>query len=190
MTSLSQIEEQIKETQQKLAELENKKRNLKILETFDLDENEMQRTSNLNVETYVSEYSSEQDEYGYSNSYKLKLTYDYTTVLFKTPTEVETKLVSVKFEAICNEEQTYECRYDPRKDYVVTIIAKRVLHENCPVDTPVETLYEYDIEDVADEGEDGLDYNKTNGAYLHIVDYILTKVDSNDEWGEFIKELN
>ena len=34
MTSLSEIEQQITETKQKLAELENKKRNLKFLETF------------------------------------------------------------------------------------------------------------------------------------------------------------
>ena len=189
MTSLSQIQEQIKETQQKLAELENKKRNLQILETFDLDENELKRTSNLNVETYVKEHYSEQDEYGHCHTYKLKLTYDYTTVIFKTATEVETKLVSVKFEANCNEEQTYECRYEPIKNYDVKIIAKRVPHKNCPVDTPVETLYEYDIEDIEDEG-DAVYYDKSNGAYLHIVDYILSRVESNNDWGEFIKELN
>ena len=45
---------------------------------------------------------------GHCHTYKLKLTYDYTTVIFKTATEVETKLVRVKFEANCNEEQTYD----------------------------------------------------------------------------------
>ena len=190
MTSLSQIEKQIAETREKLDELENKKRNLKILENFDLDENELQRTSNLNVKTEISEHSSDIDEHGYSNKYKLTLTYDYTTVIFKTATEVETKLVRVKFEANCSEEETYECRYEPRKEFEVTITASRLPNKNCPLDTPLKILFTYDVDDIEDEGEDGLEYDKTNGAYLHIVDYILTQVDCNDDWGEFIKNLD
>ena len=50
-------------------------------------------------------------------------------------------------------------------------------------------MYEYDIEDIEDEG-DAVYYDKSNGAYLHIVDYILSRVESNNDWGEFIKELN
>lgn len=188
MTSLSEVEQQIIETQQKLAQLENKKRNLKILETFDLDEKELQRTSNLNVQTYVSEHSSERDEYGYCNTYKLTLAYDYTTVKFKTATQVETDFVHVKFETDCNIEQTYESRYDPTREYSVTITAYKLPNVDCPNDTPLKTIFKYSVEDIEDE--DGLEYDKTNGAYLYIADYILTRVDCNDDWGDFIKELS
>ena len=68
--------------------------------------------------------------------------------------------------------------------------ASRLPNKNCPLDTPLKILFTYDVDDIEDEGEDGLEYDKTNGAYLHIVDYILTQVDCNDDWGEFIKNLD
>jgi len=180
MTSLSQIENQITETRNKLAELENNKKNIKILEALELDESHMLRTSNINVDIEVDEHSSESDEYGYSNDYRITLTYEYTNLIFETATKVSMKPVIVKLKVISNEEQTYECRYEPRKECQVAIIAtdkesgKRIFNSQLE-----------DVEDI-----DGLEYSKTGGEYLHIVDYILTQVDCNDDWADFIKKLS
>ena len=180
MTSLSQIENQITETRNKLAELENNKRNIKILEALELDESHMQRTSNINVDIEVDEHSSESDEFGYSNDYRITLTYEYTTLVFKTATDVIVTPVTVELKVISNEEQTYECRYEPRKECQVAIIAKEKKNGKRIFNSQVE-----DVEDI-----DTLEYSKTNGEYLHIVDYILTQIDCNDDWADFIKKLN
>jgi len=179
MTILSQIENQITETRNKLAELENKKRNIKILETLELDESHMQRTSNINVDIEVDEHSSESDEFGYSNDYRITLTYEYTNLIFVTATDVIVTPVTVELKVISNEEQTYECRYEPRKECQVAIIAKEKKGKR---------IFNSQVEDVEDI--DTLEYNKTSGEYLHIVDYILTQVDCNDDWADFIKKLS
>jgi len=177
MTSLSQVENEITDTRKKLTDLENKRRNLKIVEILLVDENEIQRTSNIDVKMKVFEYQSQTDKYGYSKDYKLTLTYEYTNVIFKTTTKVVEQPVTVELNVVSYEEQTYECRYFPYKECQMSI--KAIENKSGQV------LYDCQMESV----EDGLEYNKANGSYLYIVDYILSQVECNDDWGNFIKKL-
>lgn len=181
MSSLSKINSEIAELSKRLAHLMNQKVYLKFLDTLDLQESEMQRTSDIEVITELQETSSPTDEYGYLSSCVLDVKYNYTTVEFITPTDVKTNVVTVKFHAQYSIEQTYECRSDSRINCTIEYEA-----------TKDDVILQRDSLNQQDyDNEEGLEYDKNAGCYLHLVDAIYTKLEGEDDsgWLQYVREI-
>ena len=144
--SLSKIETEISQLREQIANLMNQKVSIKFLDTLDLQESELQKTSDITVHTELQEITSP-DEYNVACS--LLVTYKYTTTY--------DVVVNVEFTAKYSEKQTYTSGYAP----VIDCITHCTVYED---NTILQNMSKFSKKD--------LDYDKSKGCYLHIVNAI------------------
>ena len=139
----------------------------------------LDRVGNFQVDLKYETYSNEEDEHSSDINGKMIITYNYTNIHFKTPTEFETNICNVKLEANYSYHESYQNRYEPN----IVHNSKVDVHGN--VDE-----WEY-IDDQC------IQYSEKDGKWADIINKILKDIDEEEtgedvgrNWREMMEFIN
>ncbi len=179
MSKLESINAQIKEHEEKIQALKNERNALKLMKLCDITDDDLDRVGNFQVNLKYETYSNEEDEHSSDINGKMIITYNYTNIHFKTPTEFETNICNVKLEANYSYHESYQNRYEPN----IVHNSKVDVHGN--VDE-----WEY-IDDQC------IQYSEKDGKWADIINKILKDIDEEEtgedvgrNWREMMEFIN
>ena len=179
MSTLESINAQIKEHEEKIQALKNERNALKLMKLCDITDDDLDRVGNFQVDLKYETYSNEEDEYSNDINGKMIIKYNYTNIHFKTPTEFETNICTVKLEATYSYHQSYQNRYEPNIVYTSKVDVRGNVGE-----------WEY-IDDQC------IQYSEKDGKWAEIINKILKHIDEEEtgedvarNWREMMEFIN
>ena len=177
---LQQINDQIESLEQQIIQLKNEKNAMKLMKLCDITDDDLDRVGNFQVDLTYDCISSEQDEYSKTINGKMIVSYNYTNVHFKSPTEIETDIITVKLTVTYGYYQTYQNRYEPEIDSSSEV----------EVDINDDEQWQY-IEN------ERIEYSDKNGKWGDIINKILVHIDGDDadevisdNWNSIMETIN
>ena len=177
---LQQINYQIESLEKQIIQLKNEKNAMKLMKLCDITDDDLDRVGNFQVDLTYDCISSEQDEYSKTINGKMIVSYNYTNVHFKSPTEIETDIITVKLTVTYGYYQTYQNRYEPEIES----------SSNVEVDIDDDERWQY-IENQE------IEYSDKNGKWGDIINKILVHIDEeedddhiSDDWKNIMETIN
>ena len=177
---LQQINDQIESLEKQIIQLKNEKNAMKLMKLCDITDDDLERVGNFQVDLTYDCISSEQDEYSHTTNGKMIVSYNYTNVHFKSPTEIETDIITVKLTVTYGYYQTYQNRYEPEIDSSSKV----------EVDINDDERWHY-IENQE------IEYSDKNGKWGDIINKILVHIDEEEDddhisndWKNIMETIN
>ena len=158
--TISEINTEIKDLQNKIKELEKEKFTINLLNECDINKKDLKDVENLSVSLNIEEHSSDQDEYAYSWNGKLVIKYLYKGTI--------TPEITVSYD----HDQTHYNRFSPDIDF-----RKEYIHveDGGPV---IKKILEYIHNDFSDDQE--FEIPEDDDSYKEI----------GSNWKQLMRDLN
>jgi hypothetical protein len=174
---LQQINDQIESLEKQIIQLKNEKNAIKLMKLCDITDDDLDRVGNFQVDLTYDCISSEPYEYSSLINGKMVVSYNYTNVHFKSATEIETKICTVKLTVTYGYYQTYENRYEPNIESSSKV-------EVDGIDERWQYIENQEIE-----------YSDKNGKWGYIINKILVHIDEDDDhisddWKSIMETIN